>query len=89
MILSFLGIYDFHNFHAYDMHLAAMLFEPGMLIEASPGNPKSIKICKNEPWGSLGLIFLKIMAFFDVMVFHFCSDFKLEIIVWGPGGSKK
>ena len=30
----------------------------------------------------------KIMAFFDVMVFHFCSDFKLEIIVWGPGGSK-
>ena len=59
------------------MHLAAMLFEPRMFIEASPGTPKSIKIWKNEPWGSLGLIFWKIITFFNVfLVFYF---FRFQI----------
>ena len=40
-----------HFLETYDMHLAAMLFEPGRLIGASLGDPNSIKIWKNEPKG--------------------------------------
>ena len=59
-----------------------------MFTEASPGNPKGMKIWKHEPWGSLGLISWKIIAFFDVFMVFSCfqiSNLK-SIIFWGPAG---